>query len=98
VLYVPGLKNKFISILVMEEKGFSITFQIWKVLIHTDKVIPEKAVIIGVGEGTLYRLQGNHVQDLVHDSDNLCNLWNKSLGHLHYKELPILRVIVIGLP
>jgi hypothetical protein len=55
-------------------------------------------VVIGVREGTLYRLQGNPVQDLVHDNDNLCELWHKRLGHLHYRALLILRGIVTGLP
>jgi hypothetical protein len=49
-------------------------------------------------EGSLYRLQGKPVQALVHDSDNLCELWHRRMGHLHYKALPILREIVTGLP
>jgi hypothetical protein len=35
---------------------------------------------------------------LIHNNDNLCELWHRRLGHLHYKELSILRNIVIGLP
>jgi hypothetical protein len=35
---------------------------------------------------------------LVHDSDNLCELWHKRMGHLHYRALSILREIVTGLP
>jgi hypothetical protein len=35
--------------------------------------------------------------DLVHDSENLYELWNRRLGQLHYKELSILRGIVTGL-
>jgi hypothetical protein len=35
---------------------------------------------------------------LVHDSDILCELWHKSLEHLHYMAFPILRGIVTGLP
>ena len=34
----------------------------------------------------------------MHDSDNLCKLWHKRMGHLHHRVLPILREIVIGLP
>jgi hypothetical protein len=55
-------------------------------------------VVVGVSEGTLYRLQGKLVQDLVHNSDNLCKLWHRSLGHLHYRELLIMRAIVTCLP
>jgi hypothetical protein len=77
----------------MEDMGFSITFQIGKVLICLDKSILNSTMFIGVREGTLYTLEGNHVQALVHDSNNLCELW-----HLHYKEFIILRGIVTGLP
>jgi hypothetical protein len=98
VLYVPGLKKNFLSVSAMEDKGFFITFQRGKVLIHPEKDSPDKTVVIGVREGTLYRLQGKPVQDLVHDSDNLCELWHRRLGHLHYRALSILRGIVTGLP
>jgi hypothetical protein len=54
-------------------------------------------VVVGVREGTLYRLQGKQFQVLVHDSDILCELWHKRLGHLHYRALSILRGIVTGL-
>jgi hypothetical protein len=35
---------------------------------------------------------------LVHDSDILCDLWHRRLGHLHYRSLLILMGIVTGLP
>jgi hypothetical protein len=54
-------------------------------------------MIIGVREGTLYRLQDNIVQDLVHKNNSLCELWNNRLGHLHYRALFILRGIVTSL-
>jgi hypothetical protein len=63
----------------MEDMGFSITFQRGKVLIHLEKASLEKAVVIGVREGTLYRL-ARKFQDLVHNSDNLCELWNIEVG------------------
>jgi hypothetical protein len=87
VLYIPGLKKNFLSVSAMEDRGFSITFQRGKVLIHPEKSILDNAVVIGVREGTLYRLQGKPVQDLVHDNDNLCELWHRRLGHLHYRAL-----------
>jgi hypothetical protein len=33
----------------------------------------------------------------VHNSDSLCLLWHKRMGHLHHRAFPILREIVIGL-
>jgi hypothetical protein len=48
-------------------------------------------VVVGVREGTLYRLQGNPIQALVHDSDNLCELWAlfKTLTFQSNKCIPI---------
>jgi transposase InsO family protein len=42
-------------------------------------------------------LQGDPVRALVHDNDNLCELWHKRLGHLHYGALSILKDMVQGL-
>jgi hypothetical protein len=98
VLYVPGLEEEFSLSLSYGGQGFFHTFQRGKVLIHPEKASPDTTVVIGVREGTLYRLQGKPVQDLVHDSDNLCELWHRRLGHLHYRALSILRGIVTGLP
>ena len=56
-----------------------------------EEASPDTAVRIGVREGNLYRLQGKPVQALVHYSENLCELWHRRMGHLHYRALPILR-------
>jgi hypothetical protein len=40
----------------------------------------------------------NLFKPLVHNNDNLCELWHKRMGHLHHRALPILREIVTGLP
>jgi hypothetical protein len=85
VLYVPRLKKNMLSILVMEDMGFVFIFHKGKVLICPKGVIPNTTMIIGVREGNLYRSQGKPMQDLVHDSDNLCELWHRRIGHLHYK-------------
>jgi hypothetical protein len=95
---VSGIKKNLLSILVMEDKGFVVIFQRGKVLIRLEGVSPNTIVRIGVREGNLYRLQGKLVHALVHDSDNLCELWHRRMGHLHYKPLSILKKIVTGLP
>jgi hypothetical protein len=98
VLYVPGLKKNLLSVSVMEDRGFVVMFKKGKVLICPEGASPDTTMSIGVREGNLYRLKGKPVQALVHDSDNLCELWHKRMGHLHYRALPILREIVTGLP
>jgi hypothetical protein len=85
VLYVPGLKHKLLSVSSMEDMGFSINLQRGKVLICLEKAIPEITLFIGVREGTLYRLQEKLVQISVHENDNLCEIWYKRLGNLHYR-------------
>jgi hypothetical protein len=61
VLYKPWLKKNFLSVLAMEDMGFSITFQRGKVLKHAEKSSSVSAMVVGVREGTLYRLQGKFV-------------------------------------
>jgi len=34
----------------------------------------------------------------MHNNDDLCELWDRGMGHMHHRELPILREIVTGLP
>lgn len=97
VLYVPGLKKNLLSVSVMENRGFDIMFKKGQVLIHPERASPDTAVSIGVREGNLYRLRGKPVQALVHDSDNLCELWHGRMGHLHYRALSILAEIVNSL-
>jgi hypothetical protein len=79
-------------------QGFCRHVQEGKVLIRPKGASPDTTVSIGVREGNLYRLKGKPVQALVHDSDNLCELWHRRMGHLHYRALSILREIVTGLP
>jgi hypothetical protein len=44
------------------------------VLVCLEKASPDTTVVVGVREGTLYRLQGKLVQALVHNRDNICDL------------------------
>jgi hypothetical protein len=97
VLYVLGLKNNFLSILSIEDMDFAVTFQRGQVVICQKKDSPNTTIIIGVREGSLYRLQGNPVKDLVYDNDSLCEIWHMRLRHLHDRVFPILRKIVTGL-
>jgi hypothetical protein len=97
VLFVPGLRKNLLSVFLMEGKGFAVEFKNQHVLIKSKDSSLESAQVIRVREGNLYRLQGEPVRALVHNINNLCELWHKRMGHLHYKALPILREIVTGL-
>lgn len=82
----------------MEDKGYVVTFRRGQAFICPEGASPDTAVRIRVREGNLYRLQGKPVQALVHDNENLCELWRRRMGHLHYRALPIMREMVTGLP
>jgi hypothetical protein len=58
VLYVLELKNNLLSVSVLEDMGFAITFQRGKVLICSEGVVANTKLSIGVRKGRLYRLHG----------------------------------------
>jgi len=58
---VPGLKKNLMSISVMEDKGYTITFQRGQVFICPEGASPDIAGRIGVREGNLCKLQGKLV-------------------------------------
>ena len=64
---------------------------------HKDSNL-ESAIVIGVRVGGLYKLLGHPVQALVHKTVNLCELWHRRFGHLHYGALPRLQNIVADVP
>jgi hypothetical protein len=97
-LFVPSLKKNFLSISVIEDNDFAVEFKIQQVLIRSKKSIPDIAQVIEVTQGNLYMLEGEPIRALVHNSDNLCELWHKRMWHLHHRALPILREIVTALP
>jgi hypothetical protein len=57
VLYVPRLKNNFLSVSIMEDSGFSIMFKKGQVIIRPEGASPNTTMSIGVREGDLYRLK-----------------------------------------
>jgi hypothetical protein len=46
----------------------------------------------------LYRLTIRPIQALLHDTISLSELWHRRLAHIHYRALPALGKMVIGLP
>ena len=56
------------------------------------------AVVIGEQEGVLYKLKGHPEQELVHDTVEPNELWNRRLAHVHYIALALASKAVEGLP
>jgi hypothetical protein len=61
VLYIPRLKDNFLLVSAMEDRGFVVIFQSRKVLIHKKKSILDIEMVIRVSDGTLYRLKSKPV-------------------------------------
>jgi hypothetical protein len=98
ILYVPGLKKNLISVPVLESKGYSVAFSKGKALLWSSNEDINTAITIGTRESGLYKISGQVVQALVHETVNPCELWHKRLGHLNYNALPGLQKMVTGMP
>jgi hypothetical protein len=75
----------------MTDQGCIVEFDYQLVIVqricpHLDQFLAK-----GIQEGGTYRLLVDPMRTLVHDSDNLCKLWHKKMGHLHYGALPVLK-------
>lgn len=107
VLYVPGMKKNLISVSVMEEKGFDITFSRGQVLMHPKGASITSMKVIGVRSEKLYRFSFQSTGALVSsrsgsahtsttNSRDLCELWHRRMAHMHHGALRVLREITTG--
>jgi hypothetical protein len=97
VLYVHGLPNNLLSISIMKDLGCIVEFNDQQVILQRRCLDPGRVLVRGILEGGLYRVLVDQVRALMHDSNNLCDLWHKRLGHLHYGVLSILKDMMQGL-
>jgi len=98
ILYVLGLKMNFLSISCLEDKEDRVSFVDGSVLVWGKYSSIDKARVIGVHGGSLYRVITLSPQPLSHMEINSIELWNKRYGHLHYKAIPTLNQLVHGIP
>jgi hypothetical protein len=94
VLYVPGLKKNLLSFSSMEDRGYTMAFVDGKVLSWPKGLSLDFVEVIGTRDGSLYKQTGQLAQALVHDNNNLCELWHRRLGYLHHQAFPLLRKMV----
>jgi hypothetical protein len=98
VLYVLGLKKNLLSISTLDEKGFRVAFIDGEVFMCSRGKSIDDAIVIGVQEGGLYKLKGHSISALVHSTITPSELWNMRFSHIHYKALPIVRMMVKDFP
>jgi hypothetical protein len=98
ILFVPGLKNNLIFVPVLESKGYTVVFSKGKAFLWSSINDPSTAITIGTRECGLYKLSGQVIQALAHETINPCELWHRRLGHLNFNALPGLQKMVTGMP
>lgn len=105
VLYVLGPKNNLISVSIIEDQGYEVTFRRGKAIVYPIGGSIDSGKVIGVRHGRLYRFAFHplralmsSVSDGTTDNRDLCELWHRRMAHLHHVALLILREIVIGVP
>ena len=98
VLFVPGLKKNLLSISALDKKGYRVAFIDGQVLMWPKGKSSEDAVVIGEGEGSLYKIKGHLETTLVHETTNPSELWHRRLAHINYKALPHVNKVVTRFP
>ena len=98
VLFVPGLKKNLLYISGLDVKGIRVAFVDGQLLMWPKAKTIDDAVVIGEGEGGLYKLKGTPKHDLVHETVDPNELWHRRLAHVHYRALPLSSKAVEGLP
>jgi hypothetical protein len=99
ILYVPGLKKNLISISTIQDRGFEVSFRGEEVLIHRKGSTITSTRVTGTRDGKLYILSFQPLHPLASsNSSQSCELWHRTMAHLHHAALRVLREIVTRLP
>ena len=98
ILSFPGLHKNLLSISSLEDKGNRVASIDGKVVVWSKDSSIEKAKVIGIREGRLYKLMSPLAQALVHIEISPCELWHRRIAHINYKALLYVSKVVTGLP
>ena len=79
-----------------KDEGYDVLFS--RGIVYIQKHGSSERIEIGIHDGGLYRLTAKLLKALVHDTISLIELCHGGLAHLHYRALPTLRKVSIGLP
>ena len=100
VLYIPRLKKNLVSVSTIEDRGFGVYVLEGKLHVFPKAVGPPASYAIKFKCEKLYKLlfQPHHALAHTSNSSELCELWHKSMAHLHHSTLRMLRDMTTGLP
>ena len=74
ILYVPGLKNILLSVVVIEYKGYKVIFMDRKVLLWENNEKLSSVELIRIREGGIYKASRQSTQALLHKKTNPCDM------------------------
>eukprot|EP00253_Pinus_taeda_P001788 PITA_01788 len=101
VMYVPGLKKNLVSVTILEDKGYDVVFSKGKAFLR--HIATDQTKRIGIQVKNLYKLGVDDCAPLstkveLVQSQDISELWERRLGHLHHGALKIMQQISTGLP
>ena len=99
-MYVLGLKKNLVLVSMIEDRGFSVYVLDGKVHIFPKAAGPSDSWVIGIRCGKLYKLlfEPHHALSHTQSSSELCELWHRSMAHLHHPALRMLREMTTCMP
>ena len=101
VKYVPSLKKNLVFVAMLEDKGDDVVFSKGKVFLR--HIATGQTKRIGIRVNNLYKLEVDDCVVLsskveVVQSQDVSELWNRRLGHLHHEALKIMQQNSTDLP
>eukprot|EP00253_Pinus_taeda_P029923 PITA_29923 len=101
VIYAPGMKKNLVSISMLEDRGYDVTFSKGKAFLR--HIATDQVKKIGIQVKNLYKLEVEECvalrtkEERVQKQD-VGELWHRRLGQLHHGALKILQQISISFP
>jgi hypothetical protein len=101
VMHVPGLKKNFVSVAMLEDKGYDVVFSSGKAYLRHKATCQVKK--IGIRVKNIYMLEVDGCNAMIGKAEKVVSwdegeLWHRRLGHLHHGALKIMQQISTGLP
>eukprot|EP00253_Pinus_taeda_P026149 PITA_26149 len=94
VMYVPGLEKNLVSVTMLEDKGYDVVFSKGKVFLR--HIAKGQTKRIGIRVENIYKLEVYYCATLstkakLVQSQDIGELWQRRLGHLHHGALKIMQ-------
>jgi hypothetical protein len=101
VMHVPGLKKNLVSVAMLEDKGYDVTFSNGKSYLRHKETGQVKK--IGIQVKNIYMLEVYGCGAMMGKAEKVVTrdegeLWHRQLGHLHHGSLNIMQQISTRLP